>query len=76
MGGFYAQEDLRLHRINRIETIQGSLATEGNTLSTDQIAAIMDSKPVIEPTNQVQKIRNAIKAYEITRVNNSLIINN
>ncbi|MCC8088033.1 MAG: Fic family protein [Rikenellaceae bacterium] len=63
VGSFYGQEDLRLHRINRIKTIQGSLAIEGNTLSTDQITAILDGKPVIAPINEVQEARNAIKAY-------------
>ena len=62
---FNAQEGLRLHRINRIKTIQGSLAIEGNTLTTDQITAILDGKPVIAPINEVQEIRNAIKAYEL-----------
>lgn len=65
VGGFYAQEELRLHRVNRVKTIQGSLAIEGNTLSTDQITAIIDGKPVIAPVNEVQEIRNAIKAYEL-----------
>ncbi len=65
VGSFYAQEELRLHRINRIKTIQGSLAIEGNTLTTDQITAILDGKPVIAPINEVQGIRNAIKAYEL-----------
>lgn len=61
----YAQEELRLHRINRIKTIHGSLAIEGNTLTTDQITAILDGKPVIAPINEVQEIRNALKAYEL-----------
>lgn len=65
VGSFYAQEELRLHRINRIKTIQGSLAIEGNTLTLDQITAILDGKPVIAPINEVQEIRNAIKAYEL-----------
>ncbi len=65
VGSFYAHEELRLHRINRIKTIQGSLAIEGNTLTTDQITAILDGKPVIAPINEVQEIRNAIKAYEL-----------
>ncbi|MDD4514472.1 Fic family protein [Massilibacteroides sp.] len=65
VGSFYAQEELRLHRINRIKTIQGSLAIEGNSLTTDQITAILDGKPVIAPINEVQEIRNAIKAYEL-----------
>lgn len=65
VGSFYAQKELRLHRINRIKTIQGSLAIEGNTLTTDQIIAILDGKPVIAPINEIQEIRNAIKAYEL-----------
>lgn len=65
VGSFYAQEEIRLHRINRIKTIQGSLAIEGNTLTTDQITAILDGKPVIASINEVQEIRNAIKAYEL-----------
>jgi len=65
VGSFYAQDKLRLHRINRIKTIQGSLAIEGNTLRTDQITAILDGKPVIAPINEIQEIRNAIKAYEL-----------
>lgn len=65
VGSFYNQEELRLHRINRIKTIQGSLAIEGNTLTTDQITAILDGKPVIAPINEIQEIRNAIKAYEL-----------
>ena len=40
---------LRLRRINRIRTIQGSLAIEGNTLSEAQITAILDGKRLIAP---------------------------
>lgn len=65
IGGLYAQEELRLHRINRIKTIQGSLAIEGNTLRTDQITAILEGKPVVAPINEVQEVRNAIKAYQL-----------
>ena len=65
VGGFYVQERLRLHRINRIKTIQGSLAIEGNTLSTEQITAILGGKLVVAPLNEVQEVRNAIKAYQL-----------
>lgn len=41
------------------------MAIEGNTLTTDQITAILNGKPVIAPINEVQEIRNAIKAYEL-----------
>jgi len=55
---------LRLRRINRIRTIQGSLAIEGNTLSEAQITAILDGKRVVAPPRDVQEVRNALAAYE------------
>jgi Fic family protein len=59
-----AAEDLRLRRIHRIQTIRGSLAIEGNSLSEEQISTILDGKPVIAPPREVQEVRNAIKAYD------------
>lgn len=59
-----ADAALRLRRINRIRTIRGSLAIEGNTLSEHQIIAILDGKPVIAPPREIQEVRNAIIAYE------------
>lgn len=55
---------LRLRRINRIRSIRGSLAIEGNTLSEAQITAILDGKPVIAPPREVLEARNALAAYE------------
>jgi Fic family protein len=54
---------LRLRRIHRIRTIQGSLAIEGNTLTEEQITAILDGKRVIAPPREVQEVKNAISAY-------------
>ena len=56
--------DLHLRRINRIRTIRGSLAIEGNTLSEEQVSTILDGKPVVAPLREIQEARNAIKAYE------------
>ena len=55
---------LRLRRINRIRTITGSLAIEGNTLSEAQITAILDGKPVLAPPRELQEARNALAVYE------------
>lgn len=55
---------LRLRRLNRIRTIQGSLAIEGNTLSEEQITAILDGKRVLAPPREIQEVRNAIAAYD------------
>lgn len=65
VGGYYAHENLRLHRINRIKTIHSTLAIEGNTLSSEQVTAVLEGKPVVAPMNEVQEVRNAIKAYEL-----------
>lgn len=72
----YAHEDLRLHRVNRIKTIKGTLAIEGNTLSTEQITAVLDGKLVVAPINEVQEVRNAIKAYELLDTLNPYKVDN
>jgi Fic family protein len=55
---------LRLRRANRIRTVQGSLAIEGNTLSEAQITAILDGKRIIAPPKEVLEVQNALKAYD------------
>lgn len=55
---------LRLHRLHRIWTIQGSLAIEGNTLSVEQITAILDGKRVLAPPKEIQEAKGAIEAYQ------------
>ena len=57
-------QDLRLRRVNRISTIRGSLAIEGNRLSQSQIATILDGGPVVGPVRDVQEARNAIEVYD------------
>ncbi len=52
-------QDLRLRRINRIRTIHGSLAIEGNRLSEDQIS--FDGEPVVGPLRDIQEARNAVE---------------
>jgi Fic family protein len=55
---------LRLRRSNRIRTIQGSLAIEGNTLNEAQISAILEGKRVVAPPREIQEARNALAAYD------------
>jgi Fic family protein len=55
---------LRLRRVNRIRTIHGSLAIEGNTLSAAQITAILEGKRVIAPPREVQEVKNALAVYD------------
>lgn len=58
------ERTLRLRRINRIRTIHGSLAIEGNSLSEAQITAILEGKRVIAPPREVQEVKNALAAYD------------
>lgn len=55
---------LRLRKVNRMRTVQGSLAIEGSTLTQQQITAILDGKRVIAPPKEVQEAHNAISTYE------------
>ena len=54
----------RLRRANRVRTIRGSLAIEGNILSEEQIATILEGKPVAGPLRDLREVRNAITAYD------------
>jgi len=55
---------LHLRKENRIKTIQASLFIEGNTLTEDQVTALLDQKRVIGPQKDVTEVMNAIQAYD------------
>lgn len=59
-----SNQALLLRKVNRVRTIQGSLAIEGNQLSEDQITAILEGKRVIAPAREVQEASNALNVYE------------
>ena len=59
--------NVRLRRTNRIRTIRGSLAIEGNILSEEEISSILDGKPVAAPLRDIQEARNAIKGAYIPK---------
>lgn len=54
----------QLRKSNRVRTLQGSLAIEGNSLDLEQVTAILDGKRVIAPKNDIQEVVNANAAYE------------
>jgi Fic family protein len=54
----------RLRRENRIRTIQASLAIENNTLSIEQVTAILEGKRVLGTPREIQEVRNAIACYD------------
>lgn len=54
----------QLRRENRIRTIQASLAIEHNSLSLEQVTAVLDGKRVLGLPREIQEVRNAFAAYE------------
>jgi Fic family protein len=54
----------QLRRGNRIRTIQASLAIEQNTLSLEQVTAVLDGKVVLGLPREIQEVHNAFAAYE------------
>lgn len=54
----------QLRKQNRIKTIHASLKIEGNTLSEEQITALLENKSVIGPKKDVLEVINAITIYE------------
>jgi len=53
-----------LRRSNRVRTIQGSLAIEGNTLDLDQVTALLDGKTVLGNKDEIREVLNAIEVYD------------
>ena len=53
-----------LRRTNRIRTIQGTLAIEQNSLSLDQVTAVLNGRYVIAPPRDIAEVRNAYAVYE------------
>lgn len=53
-----------LRRANRIRTIHGSLAIEQNTLTLEQVTAILNGKQVLAPPKDIAEVKNAYEIYE------------
>ena len=53
-----------LRRSNRIRTIHGSLAIEQNTLSLEQVTAVLNGKHVLAPPQDIAEVKNAYEIYE------------
>lgn len=54
-----------LRRENRIRTIHSSLAIEHNSLSLEQVTAILDGKRVLGNPNEIKEVQNAYEAYDL-----------
>ena len=54
----------QLRKQNKIKTIHSSLRIEGNTLTQEQVTAIIENKKVIGPKKDIIEVLNAIKVYD------------
>lgn len=50
-----------LRRTNRIRTVYGSLAIEQNTLSLEQVTAVLNGKRVLAPPKDIAEVKNAMR---------------
>lgn len=53
-----------LRKQNQIKTIHSSLSIEGNTLSEEQITAIIENKRVVGPQKDIIEVLNALEVYK------------
>ncbi len=58
------QKDLKLRKENRIQSIHSSLAIEQNSLTLEQITAIIDGKRVLGNPREIREVKNTYEAYE------------
>ena len=53
-----------LRRADRIRTIRGTLAIEQNSLSIEQVTAVLNGRYVLAPAKEIAEVRNAYAVYE------------
>jgi Fic family protein len=59
-----------LRKSNRIKTIHSSLSIEGNTMTEEQITALINNTRVLAPQKDILEVQNAIAVYEKLHVFN------
>ena len=57
------EQNPKLRRANRIRSIHSSLAIENNSLSLEQVTALLDGKRVLAPPQDICEVENAFQAY-------------
>jgi Fic family protein len=61
---FISRPSPQLRKQNKIKTIHSSLKIEGNTLTQEQVTALIENKRVIGPKKDIEEVLNAIKVYD------------
>lgn len=57
---------LRLRKVSRVRTIHGSAGIEGNSLTLEQVTAVLEGRPVVGPRREILEIKNALEAYDLS----------
>ena len=63
---------VQLRRQNQIRSIHSSLQIEQNTLSLEQVTAILNGKRVLGPPHEIREVQNAAEAYALLQSLNPL----
>lgn len=61
---FIIRTNPTLRKQNQIKTIHSTLRIEGNTLSEEQITAILENKRVVGPEKDILEVLNALDVYK------------
>ncbi|KYG61690.1 hypothetical protein AZI86_18525 [Bdellovibrio bacteriovorus] len=55
---------VKLRKQNKIKTIHHSLAIEGNSLTAEQVTALLENKRILGPKDQIMEVINALELYD------------
>ena len=58
------ERNLHLRKVNRLRSIQSSIAIEGNSLSLEQITDVINGRRIVGNPREIREVRNAYDAYE------------
>ena len=61
---YLQRQSPQLRKLNKIKTVHSSLKIEGNTLSEEQVSAILENKRVIGPQKDITEVINAFNVYD------------
>jgi len=61
---YLQKQSPQLRKQNKIKTVHSSLQMEGNTLTEEQVSAILENKRVIGPQKDILEVKNALKVYD------------
>ncbi len=61
---YLVKSNPKLRKQNQIRTIHSSLAIEGNTLSEEQITAILENKRIVVPEKDILEVLNVLEVYK------------